>query len=230
MNLVFPTKSALCNAANWPDTVKGIPAYRQTIPDHYMSSWEDKEIIIYDTPLLFAKNKCSLIPVDETSCPGGHCIIQALYRHSCGLSKEFEFFLPHLEMELFNQNQKFTFADKKITTKFKESLMFILHLMGDAHQPLHLCGKEKGGIERMVLYNGKLVDLHSIWDTHLLSSKIELEYNGSYEEYSLELLSQDRPALYNEGMNVPAHRKIPILSQQWFTQWTSNVINSITNK
>jgi len=54
--------------------------------------------------------------------------------------------------------------------KRKEALMFIVHFIGDLHQPLHCSdNKDRGGNEvRVVLYD-RPGNLHSAWDSGLLS-------------------------------------------------------------
>ena len=49
------------------------------------------------------------------------------------------------------------------------ALAFLVHLVGDIHQPLHV-GKnnDKGGNNITVLYFGEKKNLHSIWDTEII--------------------------------------------------------------
>jgi len=46
-----------------------------------------------------------------------------------------------------------------------EALKFIIHFVGDAHQPLH-CGKgeDRGGNDIPVRFRGNLINLHAAWD------------------------------------------------------------------
>ncbi|GAA3950568.1 S1/P1 nuclease [Hymenobacter algoricola] len=58
------------------------------------------------------------------------------------------------------------------------ALKFVVHLVGDAHQPLHAGhAEDKGGNDVRVKFRGKDTNLHSLWDSGLL------EYQGlSYTE------------------------------------------------
>jgi len=50
-----------------------------------------------------------------------------------------------------------------------EALRFILHLVGDLHQPLHCADDhDRGGNARQVIFDGRLDNLHWVWDTGLL--------------------------------------------------------------
>ncbi|MCJ1249657.1 hypothetical protein MMC30_006883 [Trapelia coarctata] len=48
-----------------------------------------------------------------------------------------------------------------------EALKFLLHFIGDIHQPLHTEAGERGGNGIPVLFNKKHTNLHSIWDTEM---------------------------------------------------------------
>jgi hypothetical protein len=51
----------------------------------------------------------------------------------------------------------------------KEALMFIVHFVGDMHQPLHSSdNKDKGGNDVKLDFFGKPSNLHSVWDSGFL--------------------------------------------------------------
>jgi hypothetical protein len=51
----------------------------------------------------------------------------------------------------------------------REALMFLIHFVGDMHQPLHSSdNKDKGGNDVHVLFRGRPSNLHSVWDSGLL--------------------------------------------------------------
>ena len=51
----------------------------------------------------------------------------------------------------------------------REDLMFLIHFIGDMHQPLHCAdNKDKGGNDVKVEFFGKPTNLHSVWDSGLL--------------------------------------------------------------
>src|SRR6202012_5919084 len=49
------------------------------------------------------------------------------------------------------------------------ALKYIIHFLGDIHQPMHVSrAEDKGGNTIQVQYDGKGTNLHSLWDTRLL--------------------------------------------------------------
>jgi S1/P1 Nuclease len=60
--------------------------------------------------------------------------------------------------------------DKSLTPDQKnEALKYLIHLVGDAHQPMHISRKEdKGGNMIQVRFDNKGTNLHSLWDSKLI--------------------------------------------------------------
>ena len=59
------------------------------------------------------------------------------------------------------------------------ALRFIVHIIGDLHQPLHVGnGKDRGGNEFIVSFFDKVSNLHRVWDTDLIEKE-----NLSYTEW-----------------------------------------------
>jgi hypothetical protein len=60
--------------------------------------------------------------------------------------------------------------DKTSTPEQKNSaLKYLIHLVGDAHQPMHVSRKEdKGGNTIQVRFDNKGTNLHSLWDSKLI--------------------------------------------------------------
>ena len=69
------------------------------------------------------------------------------------------------------------------------ALKFLVHLVGDLHQPLHVGnGTDRGGNSVRLKWFGESTNLHSIWDTKLIQHQ-----NLSYTEYAnYLLLDEDR--------------------------------------
>jgi len=61
-----------------------------------------------------------------------------------------------------------------------EALKFLVHFVGDLHQPMHL-GRldDLGGNKIKTNWFGKPINLHSLWDSYIIEGK-----NMSYSEYS----------------------------------------------
>ena len=62
-------------------------------------------------------------------------------------------------------------ADKQL------ALRFIIHIVGDLHQPLHAGnGQDKGGNEVHVTFAGRPTNLHAVWDSGLIDDE-QLSYS-----------------------------------------------------
>ena len=66
-------------------------------------------------------------------------------------------------------------ADKDAPLNVRRiALRFVVHLVGDIHQPLHAGHrKDRGGNEIHVKFQGRKVRLHKLWDTSLIKSELE---------------------------------------------------------
>ena len=57
-----------------------------------------------------------------------------------------------------------------------QALKFVIHLVGDVHQPLHVGdGGDKGGNACRVTWHGKNSNLHTVWDSDMID-KTQLSY------------------------------------------------------
>ncbi|KAI0297930.1 phospholipase C/P1 nuclease domain-containing protein [Russula brevipes] len=56
----------------------------------------------------------------------------------------------------------------------QEAPKFLVHLVGDMHQPLHLTGRARGGNSIKVLWDNRSTNLHSVWDNLLIAKAVRL--------------------------------------------------------
>jgi hypothetical protein len=74
-----------------------------------------------------------------------------------------------------------------------EALKFLVHFIGDIHQPLHCAerNEDRGGNTRLVFFmeNPKAVNLHSVWDSVILKQDMKRLDKKSVKEYSEMLMS-----------------------------------------
>jgi hypothetical protein len=54
----------------------------------------------------------------------------------------------------------------------QEALKFLIHFMGDMHQPLHLTGRDRGANGVKVVFGRRHTNLHSLWDTYLIAKQL----------------------------------------------------------
>lgn len=91
-----------------------------------------------------------------------------------------------------------TLKDKKAKREDKQiALRFIIHLVGDLHQPLHVgYVKDMGGNSISLKWFGEATNLHRVWDENLIDME-EL----SYTEYVRKLSHQspDKLKSYQSG-------------------------------
>lgn len=81
-------------------------------------------------------------------------------------------------------NQEHILSDKTTTREQKtEALKFIVHFVGDLHQPMHVSrAEDKGGNTIQLNYGGTGTNLHSLWDTKLLEHQ-GLTYEQLADQY-----------------------------------------------
>jgi hypothetical protein len=92
------------------------------------------------------------IPIDkpgldmDRDCPKGNCVIAAIAAMRAKLK------------------DPATPAGER-----REALMFLIHFVGDMHQPLHSSDNhDKGGNDVHIVFHGKPGNLHGLWDSGLL--------------------------------------------------------------
>jgi hypothetical protein len=93
------------------------------------------------------------IPIDkpgldmERDCPNGNCVIAAIATMRAKL------------------RDPATPADQR-----REALMFVIHFVGDMHQPLHSSDNaDHGGNEVHIVFHDQPGNLHGLWDSGLLA-------------------------------------------------------------
>jgi hypothetical protein len=128
------------------------------------------------------------IPLGDTAytprrhCPGGQCVIAAI------------------------EHEREVLADSAAPAGVRaEALRFLIHFMGDLHQPLHVAdASDRGGNDRLVTFLGHPTNLHKVWDGELLDSSGVTE--GQYVGYlmhkmdSLDLGALERGTVVDWAM------------------------------
>src|SRR5258706_6059999 len=87
---------------------------------------------------------------DCTQKPGGDCVVRAIERMRAVLADRSK---PRLERA--------------------EALMFLVHFIGDVHQPMHCVDRnDAGGGQLAVTFFGQSTNLHLVWDVGLIERRI----------------------------------------------------------
>lgn len=106
----------------------------------------------------FRSSDCDYVPPRD--CRDGDCIVGAL---------------AHYVAVLGDRTQS---DDVR-----REALKFVVHFVGDVHQPLHAGYRgDKGGNAYQVQFDGKGTNLHKVWDSGLL-----LTHAKDWQSYAREL-------------------------------------------
>lgn len=83
-------------------------------------------------------------------CPNGECVVGAIRR-----------FRAVVEDKQAPREQRI------------EALKFLIHFVGDVHQPLHVSyADDRGGNKRALTFMGKKTNFHALWDTGLIEQKL----------------------------------------------------------
>jgi hypothetical protein len=82
-------------------------------------------------------------------------------------------------------------ADKRVLPAGRaEALRFLIHFVGDVHQPLHAAdSRDKGGNGTRVILEGRRTNLHAVWDVDMVRA-----LGRSPEEISAQLEREITPA------------------------------------
>lgn len=71
------------------------------------------------------------------------------------------------------------------------ALRFIVHIVGDLHQPLHVGnGEDRGGNDVEILFFGEPTNLHRLWDSQLIDRR-QLAYSEMAEWLAAEIKPED---------------------------------------
>jgi hypothetical protein len=90
---------------------------------------------------------CHYLPPRD--CPDGQCVVSALAHYVAILADR-----------------------KQPDEQRREALKFVVHFIGDMHQPLHAGYRDdKGGNDYQVQFEGKGSNLHRVWDSGLLGTR-----------------------------------------------------------
>ncbi|MCH7720984.1 MAG: S1/P1 nuclease, partial [Planctomycetes bacterium] len=144
----------------------------QTLAD--ASTWADeiKSDRVYDwaKPLHYANVKPGSERFDlDRDCPEVGCVVSAIERFSRVLRT--------------SGSVRFPQPTKKEQV---EALKFLIHLVGDLHQPLHVSrARDRGGNDIAVEFFNNRTNLHRLWDSGLIRHT-----KKPWREYAAELRAQ----------------------------------------
>jgi hypothetical protein len=114
--------------------------------------------------------------------------------------------------------------------KRKEAVMYLVHFMGDLHQPLHLGNKkDRGGNRIRLFYRGRKTNLHALWDGGLIYRR-----GQSLLEYALNIdrrISEEDRAGWAKGTVIDwANESRKIALADVYSQGNEGVVQLDKNK
>jgi hypothetical protein len=88
--------------------------------------------------------------------------------------------------------------DKKLSAEQRRTaLFFLVHLVGDLHQPLHIGREEDLGGNRITVYwFDKRTNLHTVWDHDLVEFQ---QYSYTEYAHALDVLDKSQEASYQQS-------------------------------
>lgn len=86
-----------------------------------------------------------------------------------------------------------TLADKRASQRDRlEALKFVVHFVGDLHQPLHASdNNDKGRNEVHVTFEGRHTNLHAVWDTYILEPAVNDGERGYAQQLTSHITATD---------------------------------------
>ncbi len=150
----------LLASGDWPNLV-AVSSWPDEIQDmpRYQQLWAHTRAMHYVD--IFDPH-CIYKPARQ--CKDGQCVVAAI---------------EHYEKVL---------ADRSLPDAQRlRALIFVVHFIGDIHQPFHAYGPGKGGNTDQLLFEGRSTELHRVWDSGLL----ETRYMG-WETYT-KMLADEGP-------------------------------------
>ena len=121
----------------------------ETLPD--VANWADRirseSEYRWSAPLHYVNLPPGATAYDpQRDCPRGACVVAAIERFAAVLRS------PESPRE-----------------KQREALLFLVHFVGDIHQPLHVShARDKGGNDVAVDFFGNRTNLHTVWDSMMI--------------------------------------------------------------
>jgi len=139
----------LAPVAAWADQARGQPKYRWTGPLHYINAADD-----------YPSTTCAF-PGPQGWEGRTHINVLNAIRNTTTVLQDF-----------------LRAPDDPVPYYVQDALKFLIHFIGDMHQPLHLTGRNRGGNGDKVAFDGRSTNLHSVWDSLLISERLRtLPYN-----------------------------------------------------
>lgn len=102
-----------------------------------------------------------------------------------------------------------------------DSLRFLTHFIGDVHQPLHLTSRERGGNSDPVIWQGRHMSLHALWDTGLITKAVREQHNYTRPLPSPQIEAGLRGTIYDPYVRLILWEGVRVWWRQDLEDWLS---------
>jgi len=140
-----------------------VAAWADEVKSRSSYTWSNKlhYVATQDNP----STNCSFN--QQRDCANGHCLTAAIANYTTRLSC------------------------RQSKTQRTEAVKFLVHFLGDLTQPLHVCGRKKGGTQAYVNFSkNHSQSLHSLWDSTMIEVRMKKDFNGNFTSYMTYLKSE----------------------------------------
>ncbi|KAH7904370.1 S1/P1 nuclease [Hygrophoropsis aurantiaca] len=142
-------RCSLATIATWADRIRYLPQFRWTAPLHYIGAKDD-----------YPSATCAF-PGSKGWEKEAINVLRGI-RNTTGLLGEW--------VEMRGLHGAAVSDDEN--DRAREALKFLIHFLGDMHMPLHLTGRDRGGNGDKVSFDGRVTNLHSLWDSLLIAQRL----------------------------------------------------------
>lgn len=105
------------------------------------------------------KDSCEYVHARDCKVPTPGCVVSAIYNYT-----------ERVNHQTFQQA--------------KDALRFVIHLIGDIHQPLHVGRSgDLGGNTINVNFFGRNSNLHAVWDGAIIQRRVTLDFSGDENKF-----------------------------------------------
>lgn len=164
---ILPSGETLVSVATWADDVKHEKAYQWSAPLHYI-----------DTKDYACNYDYTRDCVDTTTGQTGFCVAGAIQNYTQQAQRS------RVSLHRALAKRGLSSTDDRLVP-----LKFLVHFLGDIHQPLHVgFTSDRGGNEIFVDYFGVHVNLHAIWDENIIADILKNNFSSSATNWANELV------------------------------------------
>ena len=202
--------------ANWADHIRSYEEWKWSQRLHYINTpnWECKYNQQLDCP--FDQFDISLLLKKLNNNNDQNDILNQV--QNSNTPSNYDGFCFNVDGAI--QNYTFRLLDLSLSRNDHiEGLKFLVHFIGDIHQPLHVAFKSDEGGN---LITGQFLEhsynLHSIWDDVLIKHRMAINYKNDYAEYEATLISM----LQNEYIQKLIQNSVKCETKIYDNKWSNS--------